>query len=247
MKRLCPGIIPGEVYPCAQERAGTRRGTSCERDGYRYCVACKNWAKHNVMDAIHGTQDRMIVYGAEGLIPKNMTDYYWAKSKKKDSEAWQKAETWNPSYQNMYLYGATGRGKTFLARSWLIRCIHRGFSVAEIKGSEFHDANRSINFAKPWVERLTYRGVLLLDDLHDALSVPIAQKELALMNLKALLDKRYECELRTIITTNLSGKEFVALMERCQGDDKTVASTIVDRLKPSLSIEMTGESMRGMK
>lgn len=125
-----------------------------------------------------------------------------------------------PESRNLYLFGSTGTGKTFLAKSVGLKLLETGHSVLYISAPTLFDAIRACKFAEPddlesqrEYRRFAQSDLLIIDDLG---TEPASDARFA--DLLMLLEERTRSSSRvrrTIISTNLDIKRlYVSYNER---------------------------------
>jgi len=132
----------------------------------------------------------------------------------------------NPTPVNLYFYGATGTGKTFMAKSTGLELIRRGYTVLYLSAPTLFEVIRRARFS-PDDEELdaTYRDLvetqlLILDDLGTEPASDTRYAELLTL-LEARKNRTSRFVAHTIISTNLHPKQLY------QAYNERVASRIL--------------------
>ena len=121
-----------------------------------------------------------------------------------------RCEKWADSYpdvrtRDMLLSGPSGLGKSFLMHAMAHRLIERGFSALTISAFQFIQIARKSFFENEGgLDELIDAPVLMLDDLG---SEPL-MKNVTIEALFNLINERQNRGLATVISTNLTMKEF---------------------------------------
>jgi DNA replication protein DnaC len=144
---------------------------------------------------------------------------------------------WVKQHQNIFLIGATGVGKSWLAAALAHKACRDGYTVYYARAAQlFRDlalAHADGSFSR-LLRRLEQTDVLVIDDFCMA---PLAESERR--NLLEICDDRYQTR-STILTSQVPVANWHA-----QIGDPTVADSILDRLVHAAQrIELKGESMR---
>lgn len=168
------------------------------------------------------------------------------------------ARLWSPGDYNPYIHGPAGTGKTFLARCFLNSAIWHWLQrldewvspetddsdvnlAMEIDGPELYrrlDQGYKTESAE-WMARPKY---LVVDDLDKG-----APTERSLSGLLHAMSIRYDNGMTTIVTSNMPEAGLVSWMEKLVPQNRSAPVAIMDRLRPSKPIEMTGDSKRRLK
>lgn len=161
-----------------------------------------------------------------------------------NSDTWQLGRRWlKEGQKNLFLYGAVGVGKTYLARCCLNQAFVSGRSVGEVTctrltktGILFGEGGGSFSF---W-QRVEF---LLIDD--------IGSDDWTVGRLRALwevLNARMARRCRTIITSNLDSAALLQVLSqggsRAGCADASLAISAMDRIKPASIGQFRGGSLR---
>jgi len=177
--------------------------------------------------AARAERDRVAAWGRNVQVPERTLR---ASVDPKPTQALECAREWLAGEKLwLVLLGSTGLGKS-VAAAWALRqCANAGVGVAWVQAAGLASMVGGFdNVAR--FERLQHVAVLCLDDLgleHDS--------GFGRSLLGELLQARHENQLRTILTTNLSGADFRA----------RVGERVADRIRADcIAKELRGESMR---
>ena len=143
----------------------------------------------------------------------------------------------SPNIRQLYLYGQSGRGKSFMGNAIAARAIARGIDTLRLTAYRMNEEvmNGFSANASP-LPRFTQVPLLVLDDLGTEAMIPNVTSE----TLFAIADQRNSGRLATVYISNLSADE---LAERY---GERTASRILDAAI-SRSILFDGESLRVKK
>lgn len=144
---------------------------------------------------------------------------------------------WVKQHQNIFLIGATGVGKSWLAAALAHKACRDGYTVYYARAAQlFRDlalARADGSFSR-LLRRLEQTDVLVIDDF---CMTPLAETERR--DLLEICDDRYQT--RSIILTS----QVPVQNWHAQIGDPTVADSILDRLvHHAQRIDLKGESMR---
>jgi DNA replication protein DnaC len=151
-------------------------------------------------------------------------------------------------HPSLYIAGAIGTGKTMLASCLSLDLVRLGYTVL---WSNVGDVLRSLRATfngkdneEAVIARYTSPPILVLDDLGKE-----RPTEWAAEQLFAILNRRYERNKTTIVTTNYGGADLVKrLTPRPDSNgyaDDTTAAAIVDRLRGTANLLiLEGDSKR---
>lgn len=181
-----------------------------------------------------------------GLLRENFIQSGFNKSTQEiealNSEAWEAAKDWNGD-SNIYLYGPVGCGKSFLALSILkkVFCVTKGRDVAEIAARRFAKLSDRFDEGRGILAVLSKVNMLLIDDLDKAIWDPER-----LAALWEILDDRMVGNRRTVITANVAPLQLREILRAQSPGNQSLADAALDRLKPCLTLELKGKSLRSL-
>ena len=125
-------------------------------------------------------------------------------------DARQFVQNFNQDFQNLFLYGEPGVGKTFLSHCIACELLKRGFSVLYFSAQELFrvlgDQTFSRENAQGSTEDILVCDLLIIDDLGTELTNSFVSSSLFLC-----VNERILREKPTIISTNLKLDEFSAV------------------------------------
>lgn len=158
-------------------------------------------------------------------------------------EAWAAARRWREQ-RNLYVFGPTGVGKSFLARCCLHRAFQHGREVAEVSARRFTKVSDTFAEGRGLFNAWKEATVLLLDDIDKAMWNPDRVGA-----LWELLDARASARRRTLVTGNVSPPELAQILHASNTgaglrNEATVDATL-ERLRPCETLRLDGESLRG--
>lgn len=206
----------------------------------RYCAPCAD-KLHDELEAaeeMRATELRLQRAGMTNRLAK----FTWGEASRPEV-----ARKWLAGYRagerrNLILEGAVGAGKTGLA--WLTiaaLCEHKipalFVNLRDLLWEIRQDFNRDSDGGSLLIARAQTVPVLALDDLGAERPTAWAREELS-----TLVDKRYEGQLPTIVTSNYSLAE---LASRIGHDDPVVGQRIVSRLtEDAMHVRFNGTDRR---
>lgn len=174
----------------------------------------------------------------EGLLPTSARACTFADSspaiEDRNRELFNKARL---SKTNLWVAGAPGTGKTFLARCVANKALDEYLSAAETTGIAINDLGQQFQHDKQTRPFLDV-SVLILDDL-DKPQWTNRGVEL----LWQILNHRMEAKKRVIVTSNTKPAEWRQLMAQ-YGHQSGTISSLIERLKPMQGLELSGASLR---
>ena len=152
-------------------------------------------------------------------------------------------ETFTDDFRNLFLYGDTGVGKTFLSNCIAKELIDRAFSVIYLTSYEFFDTLAKSKFqkddaAETMCEHIFDCDLLIIDDLGTELTNSFTVSQLFLCLNERILRRK-----STIISTNLSLESLVDIysertfsritsnytMLKLTGDDIRIKKKLMNR------------------
>lgn len=183
-----------------------------------------------------------------GLVGDEIQACSWSTSSpeitKLNESAWRDGRGWwRCGEKNLYIYGAVGVGKTWMARACLREGFVSGRSVAEVTARRLCKVADTFREGDGLFSAWKAVGVLLIDDLDKA-----AWSMDRVDALWEILDARSASRLRTVVCANLSPEKMLDVLKRAcvhHGEEnQSHAVAAVDRLKPATKLELVGESQR---
>lgn len=157
-------------------------------------------------------------------------------------EAWAAARGWRGK-RNLYVYGPTGVGKSFLARCCLNWAFQQGRTVAEVSGRRFAKVSDTFAEGRGLFRAWKEARVLLLDDIDKA--VWNADRVGALWEL---LDARASARRHTLVTGNVNPAELQALLHASNTGpgvrNESIVDATLERLRPCETLRLSGETLR---
>lgn len=168
----------------------------------------------------------------------------WAASKREiealNQSAWSQARAWfSRSNRNLFISGGVGTGKTTLAHCCLNEAFDAGHGVAEVSARRLVKVCDTFAEGNGLYTAWKTAKYLLIDDVDKA-----AWNPERLGGLWELLDARLAARRRTIVTSNLPMAGLTHLLRSATPTNTSLAEATLDRLKPCLSLELTGQSQR---
>lgn len=157
--------------------------------------------------------------------------------------AWEFVNTFSTEFRNLFLYGDTGIGKTFLSNCIAKELIDRSYSVIYFSAFELFDTLAKSRFEKDEIadqmnEHIFDCDLLIIDDLGTELANSFTVSQLFLCLNERLLRRK-----STIISTNLSLDDLIHIysertfsritsnytMLRLTGDDIRIKKKLMNR------------------
>jgi hypothetical protein len=237
----------GEVVPGVAARLAEHRRRMAEEPGYRESLEADAKAREAESDREleawqqrtreQQTQDRRIAAG----IPERVLKLFGRINNNAAIEAVR--EFIDGPETLLVLTGGEGPGKTVAACVGLdeytsrVRPASRGRPERPYRGLlvKALDLVRPGTFDAEFWDGLAEWDLLVIDDIG---TEPLDEKGWALANIHGLLDKRYDADLKTILTANLTWERFAA--RYCQDGGR-----LQGRLREvGAFIELDGESLR---
>lgn len=181
---------------------------------------------------------------ARGLLTNQFRRASFATSSKEiealNPDAWKQGREWRRK-ENIWISGPMGCGKTFLALCMLRKAFVAGYEAAEVTALQY--AKDSETFRPTLSPMIKPVDVLLLDDIDKC-----EWRGDRLDALWELLNYRMSAGLRTIVTSNMTPRNFLLDLRQRASRGATVntsrADAALDRIKPVIQIEMEGKSLR---
>lgn len=185
---------------------------------------------------------------AEGIamldLPPNMRSYGFPLStpdiESENAAAWEFARNWKPTSESIWLWGAPGCGKSFLALSIARRALWNSLTVCHVNARRLVTTLQRFEDGHETIHRWKLARVLILDDI-DKLKV----SETNVTGLWEVLDARVSNGYPTIVTSNWDPKLLRTTWSEQLHTNPTQVTATLDRLKPCTIIEMKGGSNRG--
>lgn len=178
-----------------------------------------------------------------GDLPANMEHYGFSHStpeiEARNPQAWAHARGWKPSDASLWLWGAPGCGKSFLALSVARRAIWNGLSVCHVNARRLVSMLQRFEAGAESIGRWKSARVLVLDDI-DKMNV----SDYNMTGLWEVFDARATNGYPTIVTSNWEPGALRKTWSAAMSNPTQVTATL-DRLKPCVIIEMSGASNRG--
>ncbi len=143
-------------------------------------------------------------------------------------------------YRNLYLFGATGRGKTFLCNCIAKEIIDKGHIVIYVSATDLFKRLEEYKFYRnenaghqQFVEYLEKADLLIIDDLGTELHTQFTSSELF-----NIINKRHTDRKHTIISSNLAIQEL----------ENVYSSRIESRLIGNFeNLKFVGDDIRQLK
>jgi len=165
--------------------------------------------------------------------------------------AWRTAREWRITGPCLWISGATGTGKTYLAGCIGNAALDTGHTVGMLTGARLagiaHAGYNRDEEARPWFKL----DLLIIDDIHEATNGTDA---VAVKLLREIIDTRYTAGRRTILTTNFTPGEVQGQLARSYREGGTMqAQALMSRLNLAgphghpvtcLPLELTGSNLR---
>jgi DNA replication protein DnaC len=246
VQKPCPDC--GDPYEVALDTSQPPEFVSVYRDLAVYCDTCvgarvKAMEREKLIDALRHRFDGL---RRHGLVTSRIRETSFARSNPDveaiNPDAWKSAREC-PESQNIYIWGAVGVGKTYMALCALREAFVGGSSVAEVTARRFTQETDRFESQHSLLPHWCRIGVLLIDDLDKTLWT-----YRSINALWELLDRRSSERLRTIVTANCDLGDLARILEAKAKDgdysNASMARAALDRLKPMTVIQMKGRSLR---
>ena len=156
-----------------------------------------------------------------------------------NATSWEEADWWLESDAvGLYLWGPSGTGKSYAARSILYQAMEARFSVYESSAYKIFSAMS--RFDRDRFVDLEYIRILLIDDIDK-----MDWDSKAVSALWSLLNERTNNQCRTIITSNVARYKLRSVFVSGAGGNGSKIESMMQRLHPITKLEFKGESLRG--
>lgn len=243
LSKACPGC--GVVMLVEQPTGAFSFGADLEV----YCDAChaKKIREHNNAERAIRLRERFSILKTRELVTQEFRVASFRASnpviEAMNPEAWAQGRKWRAN-ENIYIYGPTGVGKSYLARCCLKRVFQAERNVAEVSSRAFCKATDT--FSEGRFTEWKSVPALLLDDIDKATWT--ADRVGALWEL---MDARSSGKRMTIITGNVPPVDLRAILKEGvapgRSENATSADAALERLRPCLTIHLIGKSQRGIE
>ena len=234
------------ILSLSDKIAQSRSVGKCERCGAdtevflgkRVCDACVKAKVDGERKERRITRLRALV--GEGAIEPD-TQYAWSRWRWPSiTSGIEGAQTVFATSQNVWLWGPTGVGKSHLARVKLVKAVENGVhDVAEVSANTLVKTGMLFRDDLGRIQQWQRAGVLLLDDIDK-----VAWRREHVAILWELLDKRSSNGRQTVVTANMTLRDFHSWLRDVCADNHSVATGALDRLKPVKRVELKGTSRR---
>lgn len=211
-----------------------------------HCHACIVNIEHQNAREKAESRQRKLAYNTYrfGLMPKDAKDETIENSSDsvmgRNPEAWLLAGRGCPT-SNLWVKGEPGTGKTFYAHCIANLALASGTSVASVKGERINAIGDLFDEKRQTaLKDLREVRLLIIDDIDKPTYSPRG-----LDVMLSLMDARMRGKLRTIFTANASGSWLAGVWKNVRPDNPSIAKSIMERMLPVQTIEITGESLRG--
>ena len=210
--------------------------------GHRHCDACIE--EHE--KALTEEEDKKRVQSlveAGAIKPRTINATFQNSdeiAESKNQRAYQIAGGWDyRDKKNIWICGPKGVGKSYLARCVVNKAIQKGATARECTAFEFErNCFKHFKDRHPW-EIYYYDNILLIDDIDKA-----PWNDISLSALWQVLNERNETKKSTIVTCQFHGSQLAQLWHDRFGKNTATPGAAIDRMKPCISIEMFGNSLR---
>lgn len=202
--------------------------------GKSYCDPCV--AEREEAQRAYAAETRLLDLVSAGYLRCSTGQVRFSRARPAgpNAEAWRRARQ---TTDNLWLWGPPGVGKSYLCQCILTDYVLRGGVCAA------ETSVRSVVNIAPWatqdLQRWMLPGLLLLDDVDK-----VAWTEATLAMFWELLDNRCAARRRTLVTANMKPSDFAQTLKERIPQNRSLADSTLDRLKPVQSLEFTGRSMR---
>lgn len=226
-----------EICEAVLDADSTRR-----LNGFVICGGCAEKHSHEIQaEARRRNHTRFCELKLRGLVDDGFLDINFSRSDRGvealNPEAWRLARAW--SGQNIFACGPVGTGKTYIARCILFKAFQNKRDVGIVCARRFAKLSDRFDEGGGLMRQWCRVPVLLLDDLDKAAWTPDR-----LGALWELLDRRMNSKSVTLVTSNCPSKELRELLRVACENNKSMADAALDRLKPCVTLELTGKSLR---
>ncbi len=211
-----------------------------------YCSACiskiekandAERAQSRIRQMIHNTY-RL------GYMPKCARDETFENASeaimRRNENAWIVAMKY-PLEKNLWEKGNPGTGKTFMAHCIANNYLVHGKATHSVTGIEINGSGDFYEERKAhFVKGLKTCALLVIDDLDKPTWTPRGLDVLFQIMHARAADK----SLRLIVTANGDGKWLLSKWQQVRTDNPSIARSILERMMPIQSMELTGASLR---
>jgi DNA replication protein DnaC len=244
LSKTCPGCGLEMLVPMPDGPFAIKLDT----DMQVHCDTCaaKNLRAHRREQLAIRLRERFSVLRNRDLVTTEFREASFRNStpdiEAMNPESWGLGRAWR-GVQNLYIYGPTGVGKSYLARCCLKRIFQANRNVAETSARAFCKTTDTFTEGRGRFMEWKTVPALLLDDIDK--TTWNADRVGALWEL---LDARSSGRRVTIITGNVSPKDLRDMLQEACVSGKSANSTCADaaleRLRPCLTLHLTGASQR---
>ena len=155
--------------------------------------------------------------------------------------SWEEADCWIVGEDvGLYLWGPSGTGKSYAARSILYQAMDSSFRDSIYESSAYKIFSAMSRFDRDRFVDLEYIRFLLIDDIDK-----MDWDSKAVSALWSLLNERINNQCRTIITSNVAPDKLRSVFVSGSGGNASKIESMMQRLHPIKVLEFKGESLRG--